>query len=228
MIRNTFMNRFYHAPFTRTEQLSGPFWGKEKRTRPWLQVHTLNSIPLFLWTFLGTLLGDFLWNFFGGYFWDILGTFLRLFCGKEKPTSTWLHVTTHSPPPFFELFWEIVLKSFFRIFLKSSRNKFGDCFRTLLEAFWELFWALLEKFLGIFLGYRVMDQALASGILLRSLSSPLFVFLHFCLYPHHHHHHNHDLSGADHWFQAAVSRDQPRVSGGIISFRIKMIRTARW
>ena len=30
--------RFYHAPFTRTEQLSGPFWGKEKRTRPWLQV----------------------------------------------------------------------------------------------------------------------------------------------------------------------------------------------
>lgn len=30
-------NMFYHGPFTRTEQLSGPFWAKEKRTRPWLQ-----------------------------------------------------------------------------------------------------------------------------------------------------------------------------------------------
>ena len=54
MERSMFENRFYHAPFTRTEQLSAPFWGKEKRTRPWLQVN------LFLWPFWKPFWGHFL------------------------------------------------------------------------------------------------------------------------------------------------------------------------
>ena len=65
MERSMFENRFYHAPFTRTEQLSAPFWGKEKRTRPWLQVN---------------LFSDLFENHFGDILWgDLVAMILLVF-----------------------------------------------------------------------------------------------------------------------------------------------------
>ena len=60
--------RFYHAPFTRTEQLSGPFWGKEKRTRPWLQVPSPLS-PLSPLSSLSSITYPLLLLIFSSYRW---------------------------------------------------------------------------------------------------------------------------------------------------------------